>query len=133
MLGPSVLMALSSGRQLRQVRPTAVQGETDEPSLVALFTFVARDPLTGRAMAINSLTPATQTDRARFAERQQVAQQRRAARKAATLTLSTDESPCCACPRGWCYFVIRSSLLCSGPAIESAHANLHILLCTAEQ
>jgi len=32
-----------------------MQGETDEPSLVALFTFVARDPVTGKAMAINSL------------------------------------------------------------------------------
>ena len=70
----------------------AVQGETDEPSLVALFTFVARDPLSGRAMTINSLDPATETDRARFAERQQIAQQRRAARKATATTLPTDES-----------------------------------------
>ena len=70
-----------------------VQGETDEPSLVALFMFVARDPLTGRAMAINSLDPATKSDRARFAERQQIAQQRRAARKAAATALPTGESP----------------------------------------
>ena len=75
------------------MRPVAVQGETDEPSLVALFTFVARDPLTGRAMAINSLDPATETDRARFADRQQIAQQRRAARKATATTLPTDELP----------------------------------------
>ena len=70
-----------------------MQGETDEPSLVALFTFMARDPLTGRAMAINSLDPATETDRARFAEGQQIAQQRQAARKAAATMLPTDESP----------------------------------------
>ena len=75
------------------MRPVAVQGETDEPSLVALFTFVARDPLSGRAMTINSLDPATETDRARFAERQQIAQQRRAARKATATTLPTDTSP----------------------------------------
>lgn len=61
-----------------------MQGETDEPSLVALFTFVARDPLTGKAVAVNSLQPATESDRAHFAERQAVAQQRRAVRKAAS-------------------------------------------------
>ena len=46
----------------------------------------------GKAMAINSLHPATESDRARFAERQQIAQQRRAARKATATTLPTDES-----------------------------------------
>ena len=64
-----------------------MQGETHEPSLVALFTFVARDPVTGKAMAINSLQPATGSDRAHFAERQEIAQQRRAARKAASAAL----------------------------------------------
>jgi hypothetical protein len=58
------------------------QGETSEPSLVALFTFVARDPLTGKAMAINSLQPDTDSDRALFDERQRIANQRRATRKA---------------------------------------------------
>lgn len=55
---------------------------------MALFTFVARDPLTGKAMAINSLQPATEADRAHFAERQEVAQQRRAARKGASAAVS---------------------------------------------
>ncbi len=55
---------------------------------MALFTFVARDPLTGKAMAINSLQPATDSDRQHFAERQQVAQQRRAARKGASAAVS---------------------------------------------
>lgn len=64
-----------------------MQGETDEPSLVALFMFVARDPVTGKAMAINSLQPATASDKAHFAERQEIAQQRRAARKAASAAL----------------------------------------------
>ena len=39
-------------------------------------------------MTINSLDPATETDRARFAERQQIAQQRRAARKGDSATVS---------------------------------------------
>ena len=51
---------------------------------MAVFTFVARDPLTGKSMAINSLQPATEADRQCFAERQQIAQQRRAARKSAS-------------------------------------------------
>lgn len=55
---------------------------------MALFTFVARDPLTGKAMAVNSLQPATDSDRAHFAERQEVAQRRRAARKAASAAVS---------------------------------------------
>ena len=54
MLGSGALRAMSHARQSRQVRPVAVQGETGEPSLVALFTFVARDSLTGRAMAITA-------------------------------------------------------------------------------
>lgn len=68
------------------------QGETSEPSLVALFTFVARDPLTSKAMAINSLQPATESERALFAERQRIADQRRAARKAASTQLPASTS-----------------------------------------
>ena len=60
---------------------------------MALFTFVARDPLTGKAMRINSLQPATDSDRAHFAERQEVAQQRRAARKAASAAVFTGRPP----------------------------------------
>ncbi|KAK9841013.1 hypothetical protein WJX81_005413 [Elliptochloris bilobata] len=56
----------------------------DEASLVALFTFVARDPLDHQAVAINPLRPAISADEALFAERQRVADERRAARKAAS-------------------------------------------------
>jgi hypothetical protein len=54
-----------------------------EASLVALFTFVARDPLSKSALAINPLVPGTDADKALFAERQRVADERRAARRAA--------------------------------------------------
>ena len=56
--------------------------EHAEPSLVALFTFVARDPVTGSAMRVNRLAPTTDLERARFADRQDVADARRAARRA---------------------------------------------------
>lgn len=55
-------------------------GGEHEPSLTALFTFVARDPVTNRAMAINQLVPRSQEDAAAFAERQEVATARKAAR-----------------------------------------------------
>lgn len=64
----------------------AAQGDSGEepaPSLVALFTFVARDPVTGRAMRVNQLSPGTQQERERFAQRQCIAEQRKAARAAA--------------------------------------------------
>lgn len=63
--------------------------EGADPSVVALFTFVARDPVTGKAMRINRLAPGTELERARFAERQAVADARKAARKAAAETPST--------------------------------------------
>lgn len=51
--------------------------------LVALFTFVARDALTGKAHAVNPVVPATPADRALFDQRQAVNDERRAARAAA--------------------------------------------------
>ena len=56
----------------------------DEASLVALFTFVARDPLSHKAVAVNPLRPSSEPDRALFAERQRIADERRAARRAAS-------------------------------------------------
>lgn len=53
------------------------------PNMSALFTFVARDPITGTSQRINSLEPADEASRALFATRQQVADARKAARKAA--------------------------------------------------
>lgn len=52
----------------------------DSPSLVALFTFVARDPVTNKATQVNPVDPQTEADKASFAERQQVADDRKAQR-----------------------------------------------------
>ena len=46
-----------------------------------MFTFVARDPITRKSMAVNPLQPETQKQRRLFAERQRVADERRAARQ----------------------------------------------------
>ena len=54
----------------------------DEPSLIALFTFVARHPQTKKATQLNTLKPETAEERLVFEERQMVADARRAARNA---------------------------------------------------
>lgn len=54
----------------------------DEPSLVALFTFVARNPLTQKSTQLNPLQPQTPEEKQLFQERQQVADARKAARNA---------------------------------------------------
>ena len=46
-----------------------------------MFTFVARDPVTKRSMAINPLQPQTAEEVALFQERQAVADARKAARQ----------------------------------------------------
>jgi hypothetical protein len=46
-----------------------------------MFTFVARDPITRQSMAVNPLQPQTPEQRRLFAERQRVADERRAARQ----------------------------------------------------
>lgn len=51
------------------------------PSLTALFTFVARDPVTKRAMAINQLVPQSPEEIDAFAERKRIADARKAARQ----------------------------------------------------
>ena len=53
-----------------------------EPSLVALFTFVARHPLTQKSTQLNPLKPQTPKEKQLFAERQAVADARKAARNA---------------------------------------------------
>lgn len=55
-----------------------------EPSLVALFTFVARHPVTQKALELNKLLPATPEEKLLFEQRQMVADARRAARKASS-------------------------------------------------
>lgn len=52
-----------------------------DASLTAMFTFVARDPITRKSMAVNPLQPGTPEQRRLFAERQRVADERRAARQ----------------------------------------------------
>ena len=54
----------------------------DEPSLVALFTFVGRNPLTQKSTQLNPVQPQTPEEKQLFQERQQVADARKAARNA---------------------------------------------------
>lgn len=68
-------------------------GSEEEPSLVALFTFVARDPISQKSMKINPLEPSTMLQKQRFAERQGVADRRKLARKAATQAFADGTSP----------------------------------------
>ncbi|KAL0055761.1 hypothetical protein WJX82_004111 [Trebouxia sp. C0006] len=51
-----------------------------EPSLVALFTFVARHPLTKKSTQLNALKTQTAEEKQQFEERQAVADDRKAAR-----------------------------------------------------
>lgn len=53
----------------------------DEPSLVAWFTFVARDPITQKAMKVSPVVPQTPLEKGWYAERQAIADERRAARQ----------------------------------------------------
>lgn len=54
--------------------------DPQEPSIVALFTFVARDALTGRSHKVNPLIPQTAEERHVFYDRQKIAEDRKAAR-----------------------------------------------------
>lgn len=71
---PFVRLA-TTAHTLRSARalPRSMELEQDGvQQLVALFTFVARDALTGRAHAVNPVVPATSADRAMFDQRQAV-------------------------------------------------------------
>ena len=65
------------------IRLTLHQPPSTDPSIVALFTFVARDPNTQKATAVNPLVPQTSEQRRRFEERSEIAKALKAARKAA--------------------------------------------------
>ena len=65
----------------------------DEPSLVALFTFVARHPQTKKATELNKLKPETAEENVVFEERQMVADARRAARNASAYEQHQGVSP----------------------------------------
>jgi len=51
------------------------------PSIIALFTFVSRDPVTGRSHRVNPLNPQTEEEIQVFDTRQKVAEGRKAARE----------------------------------------------------
>jgi acyl-coenzyme A thioesterase 9 len=55
------------------------------PNISALFTFVARDPITGKAHQISPVAPEDDTGKALFAKRQAISDARRAERKAEAL------------------------------------------------
>lgn len=77
----------------------------DDPSLVALFTFVARDPITKKSTRINPVDPRMPREQELFAERQQKADARRAARVASSQGTSTSGGSCTRCAhaaRFWC-------------------------------
>ena len=59
--------------------------ELSAPNISALFTFVARDPITGKAHQINPVAPEDATVKALFAKRQAISDARKAERKAEAL------------------------------------------------
>ena len=65
---------------------TAPQGGYDTPSISALFTFVARDLLSGKATEINPLVPQTPEQEALQKERHDINLSRKAQRAANTWT-----------------------------------------------
>ena len=58
-----------------------VQGPDLPASLVALFTFVAKDSTTMKATEVNPLQPTSDEEREAFRQRQELADARKAARK----------------------------------------------------
>jgi acyl-coenzyme A thioesterase 9 len=83
-----------TGSSSIDIRLTLQQLGTSDPSLVALFTFVARDPSTKHAARVNPVLPGTDLEKMWFLERQQLAAARRAARK----SLKESEGPLAADP-----------------------------------
>eukprot|EP00892_Ulva_mutabilis_P002977 jgi/Ulvmu1/12680/UM094_0037.1 len=72
-----------TGSSSLDIRLTLGQAHRPDPSIIALVTFVARDPQTGKATRVNPLVPQTEQEVQWFEERAEVARQRKAARKAA--------------------------------------------------
>ncbi|KAL0026597.1 hypothetical protein WJX77_009204 [Trebouxia sp. C0004] len=70
-----------TGKSAMDIRMQLTQEHCQgEPSLVALFTFVARHPLTKKSTQLNALKPQTAEENQQFEERQAVADARKAAR-----------------------------------------------------
>lgn len=61
-----------------------------------MFTFVARDPITRKSMAVNPLQPQTPEQRRLFAERQRVADERRVARQQQAAAPASSAGEMCA-------------------------------------
>ena len=72
-----------TGSSSVDIRLSMHQSDPTQPNLVALFTFVARDPSTGKATRVNPVVPQTEQEKQWYAERKELAAARKAARKAA--------------------------------------------------
>jgi acyl-coenzyme A thioesterase 9 len=71
-----------TGSSSIDIRLMLQQAGSADLSLVALFTFVALDPVTKKAAKVNAVQPRTDQEMTWFLERQQLAAARKAARKA---------------------------------------------------
>lgn len=71
-----------TGSSSIDIRLALHQAGSEDPNLVALFTFVARDPATRMAARVNALRPQSERERRWFDERQAIAVERKAARRA---------------------------------------------------
>lgn len=72
-----------TGSSSMDVRLILKQAHLDHPSMIALITFVARDPSTQKATKINPVVPQNAEQKQWFDERARIAEARKAARKAA--------------------------------------------------
>lgn len=75
-----------TGRSSLEIDMKVTSTWTTEPWLLANFTFVARDQVTGKASAIPALDPQTDEEKARFEACERKANQRKEARKAKSAT-----------------------------------------------
>ena len=89
-----------TGTSSMDIRLALHQAGCTEPNLVAMFTFVARDPRTRKATPVNPLTPQTDQERAWYEERKLLAAQRRAARSAPAQSSATGAKPADSAGRG---------------------------------
>jgi hypothetical protein len=71
-----------TGTSSIDIRLVMQQHNSSQPNLVALFTFVARDPTTGKATPVNPLVPGTKQEKGWYREREEIALARKAARMA---------------------------------------------------
>mmetsp|Transcript_22483 Transcript_22483/g.54939 ORF Transcript_22483/g.54939 Transcript_22483/m.54939 type:complete len:343 (+) Transcript_22483:30-1058(+) len=77
------------GRSSMNIRTTIGSGEDDNealPALVANFTYVARDPMTGKSAPVNKLTPETEEEKRLFS----IAECRTRERKAHRANVDSD-------------------------------------------